>query len=208
MGGFVAEVRSDIQPLVADLPEGYFVDFGGQFENHERAMRRLALVVPVSVVLILVMLFVALNSLKNALLVIVILPFSLVGGIVAILALDIPLSVSASIGFIALFGIAVQNGMILVSFLDQERRAGSGPAEALRKACELRLRPILMTAITTLLGLLPLVWATGSGSEIHRPLAAVVLGGLVTATATTMVVLPALYAVVEGRRQRKTEASS
>jgi cobalt-zinc-cadmium resistance protein CzcA len=205
MGGFVAEVRKAIQPVVGALPEGYFADVGGQFENQQRAMRRLSIVVPVSLLLIFLMLFSAFNSLKSALLVLVNLPFALIGGILIIVLLKIPLSVSASIGFIALFGIAVENGVLLVSFFDQLRKEGLSPEEAVRRGCELRLRPLMMTAMTTLLGLLPLVWATGSGSEIQRPLAAVVLGGMVSAMLLTLVVLPALYYLVEMRREKKDQ---
>jgi cobalt-zinc-cadmium resistance protein CzcA len=203
MGGFVAEVQEAIQPVVAAMPEGYFADYGGQFENQQRAMRRLSIVVPVSILLIFLMLFSAFNSVKSALLVMVNLPFALIGGILIIVLLKTPLSVSASIGFIALFGIAVENGVLLVSFFDQLRKEGLSPEEAVRRGCELRLRPLLMTAMTTLLGLLPLVWATGSGSEIQRPLAAVVLGGLASAMLLTMIVLPALYYLVEMRSEKK-----
>jgi len=202
MGGFVAEVQRAIQPAIATMPEGYFADIGGQFENQQRAMRRLSIVVPVSLLLIFLMLFSAFNSVKSALLVLVNLPFALIGGILIIVLLKIPLSVSASIGFIALFGIAVENGVLLVSFFDQLRKEGLSPEEAVRRGCELRLRPLLMTAMTTLLGLLPLVWATGSGSEIQRPLAAVVLGGLVSAMLLTLVVLPAIYYLLETRKDR------
>jgi cobalt-zinc-cadmium resistance protein CzcA len=205
LGGFVGEAREAIGPVVAALPEGYFVDIGGQFENQQRAMRRLAVVVPVSILLIFLMLFSAFNSLKSALLVLANLPFALIGGILIIALMKIPLSVSASIGFIALFGIAVENGTLLVSFFDQLRREGMSPADAVRRGCELRLRPLVMTAFTTLLGLLPLVWATGSGSEIQRPLAAVVLGGMVSAMLLTLIVLPSLYYLVEMRREKKDE---
>jgi cobalt-zinc-cadmium resistance protein CzcA len=199
MGSFVAEVRNAIQPVVTTMPDGYFANYGGQFENQQRAMRRLAIVVPASILLIFLMLFSAFNSMKSALLVLVNLPFALIGGILSIVLLKIPLSVSAAIGFIALFGIAVENGMLLVSFFDQLRREGLSPEEAVRRGCELRLRPLLMTAMTTLLGLLPLIWATGSGSEIQRPLAAVVLGGMASAMLLTLIVLPALYYLVERR---------
>ncbi len=205
MGSFVAEIRAAIQPVVAAMPDGYFVDYGGQFENQQRAMRRLAIVVPASILLIFLMLFAAFNSMKSALLVLVNLPFALIGGILIIVLLQIPLSVSASIGFIALFGTAVENGILLVAFFDQLRREGLSPADAVRRGCELRLRPLLMTALTTLLGLLPLVWATGSGSEIQRPLAAVVLGGLASAMLLTLIVLPALYYLVELRTEAQEE---
>lgn len=206
MGSFVTEAMEVIQPVAAALPDGCFVEFGGQFENQQRAMRRLAIVVPVSILLIFLMLFFAFNSMRSALLVLVNLPFALIGGILIIILLNIPLSVSASIGFIALFGVAVENGTLLVSFFDQLRREGLSPVEAVRRGCELRLRPLLMTAMTTLLGLLPLVWATGSGSEIQRPLAAVVLGGLASAMLLTLIVLPALYYLVESRAEAKGEA--
>jgi cobalt-zinc-cadmium resistance protein CzcA len=206
MGSFVAEVRDAIQPVVGAMPEGYVADYGGQFENQQRAMRRLSVVVPVSLLLIFLMLFSAFKSVKSALLVLVNLPFALIGGILIIVLLKIPLSVSASIGFIALFGIAVENGVLLVSFFDQLRKEGLSPEETVRRGCELRLRPLLMTAMTTLLGLMPLVWATGSGSEIQRPLAAVVLGGMVSAMMLTLIVLPALYFLVETHREKKLTA--
>lgn len=205
MGSFVTEISETMQPLVDALPEGYFVEFGGQFENQQRAMRRLGIVVPISILLIFLMLFSAFNSVKNALLVLANLPFALIGGILIIFLLKIPLSVSAVIGFIVLFGIAVENGTLLVSFFDQLRREGLSPGDAVRRGCELRLRPLLMTALTTLLGLLPLVLATGSGSEIQRPLAAVVLGGLASAMLLTLIVLPALYYLVETRSEMKNK---
>jgi cobalt-zinc-cadmium resistance protein CzcA len=208
MGSFVAEAREAIQPVVAAMPEGYFSDIGGQFENQQRAMRRLSIVVPVSLLLIFLMLFSAFNSMKGALLVLVNLPFALIGGILILALMKIPLSVSASIGFIALFGIAVENGTLLVSFFEQLRREGLSPREAVLRGCDLRLRPLLMTALTTLLGLLPLIWATGSGSEIQRPLAAVVLGGLASAMLLTLVVLPALYYLVEMRGERNGKTRS
>ncbi|MDI6775529.1 MAG: efflux RND transporter permease subunit [Verrucomicrobiota bacterium] len=205
MGSFVAEIQEAVQPIVTAMPDGYFADYGGQFENQQRAMRRLSIVVPASILLIFLMLFSAFNSMKSALLVLVNLPFALIGGILTLVLLKIPLSVSAAIGFIALFGTAVENGTLLVSFLDQLRREGLSPEDAVRRGCELRLRPLLMTALTTLLGLLPLVWATGSGSEIQRPLAAVVLGGLASAMLLTLIMLPALYYLVELRTQAKGE---
>ncbi len=204
MGSFVAEARAALQPVVGALPDGCFIDYGGQFENQQRAMRRLAIVVPASILLIFLMLFSAFNSVKSAVLVLANLPFALIGGILIIAILKIPLSVSAAIGFIALFGIAVENGILLVSFFDKLRREGLSPADAVRRGCELRLRPLVMTALTTLLGLLPLVWATGNGSEIQRPMAAVVLGGLASAMLLTLIVLPALYCLIETRRANGT----
>lgn len=207
MGGFVAEVRDTIQPVVSALPEGYFADYGGQFENQQRAMRRLMVVVPLSIGLIFLMLFLAFQSMRNALLVLSNLPFAFVGGIVLILILGINLSVSASVGFIALFGVAVQNGVLLVSFFTQLRTQGLSPRDAIVRGCELRLRPLLMTSMTTFLGLWPMLYATGSGAEIQRPIAVVVMGGLVTALLLTLIVLPALYYLLETRKDRMTPAA-
>ncbi len=200
MGSFVAEVREAIGPIVEGLPPGYFVDFGGQFENQQRAMQRLAIVVPVSILLIFLMLFSAFDSMRSALLVLLNLPFALVGGILAIFLAKINLSVSSVVGFIALFGIAVENGTVLVAFFNQLRDQGMDAVEAVKRGCELRFRPLLMTAMTTLLGLTPLLVASGSGSEIQRPLAAVVLGGLVSSMLLTLIVLPVLYSIVESRQ--------
>jgi cobalt-zinc-cadmium resistance protein CzcA len=200
MGSFVGEVREAIGPIVQGLPSGYFVDFGGQFENQQRAMQRLAIVVPVSILLIFLMLFSAFDSARSALLVLLNLPFALVGGILAIFLANINLSVSSVVGFIALFGIAVENGTVLVAFFNQLRDQGMDAVEAVKRGCELRFRPLLMTALTTLLGLTPLLYASGSGSEIQRPLAVVVLGGLVSSMLLTLIVLPVLYSIVESRR--------
>jgi len=197
MGSFVAEVREAIGPVVEGLPSGYFMDFGGQFENQQRAMQRLAIVVPVSILLIFLMLFSAFDSARSALLVLLNLPFALVGGVLAILLAGINLSVSSVVGFIALFGIAVENGTVLVAFFNQLRNEGMDAVEAVKRGCDLRFRPLLMTALTTLLGLTPLLYASGSGSEIQRPLAAVVLGGLVSSMLLTLIVLPVLYSIVE-----------
>ena len=197
LGGFVAELRGRIAPLLAGLPAGYWVEFGGQFENQQRAMRRLAIVVPVAMALIFILLFSALGSLRAAFMVMTNLPFALVGGIFAIVLMGINLSVPSSIGFIALFGVAVQNGTLLVTFFQQLRERGLGIEEAVRRGCTVRFRPLLMTSAAMLLGLVPMIYATGSGAEIQRPMAAVVLGGLVSSLLLTLLVLPALYALVE-----------
>ncbi|MFH1969335.1 MAG: CusA/CzcA family heavy metal efflux RND transporter [Verrucomicrobiota bacterium] len=208
MGGFVAEVQQTISPMVATLPTGYFVDYGGQFENQQRAMKRLAVVVPLSILLIFIMLFSALDSLRSALLVLTTLPFALVGGVLTIFVMGINLSVSAVIGFIALFGIAVQDGTLLVAFFDQLRRDGLGMMDAIRRGCELRVRSVLMTSVTTLLGVLPLIYTTGSGSEIQRPVAAVVLGGMLSATLLTLIVLPVLYTLVVSKAEQRESAAA
>lgn len=199
MGSFVHEAQDALQDLESQLPAGYRLNFGGQFENQQRAMNRLAVVVPISVALILLMLFSAFGSLRQALLVLANLPFALVGGIFAIVLSQIYLSVSAAIGFIALFGMAVENGTLLITFFNQLRERGLNVFDAVKQGCEMRFRPLLMTAMTTLLGLSPMLYATGSGSEIQRPLAIVVLGGLATSLLLTLLVLPVLYLTVESR---------
>ena len=201
IGGFVEEAQRKLAAVERDLARdhpGYRLVWGGQFENQQRAMRRLRLVVPVALLLIFVLLFSSLGSLKSALLVVVNLPFALVGGILAIYLLDINLSVAASIGFIALLGVAVENGLVLVSFFDQLRAEGKPVRDAVVEACRLRVRPLIMTTLTTLLGLLPMLYATGSGSEIQKPLVAVVFGGLVSSLALTLIILPVLYALLNG----------
>jgi cobalt-zinc-cadmium resistance protein CzcA len=199
MGGFVDDVKKEIKNIAAALPTGYFLDYGGQFENQQRAMNRLSIVVPVSIALIFIMLFSAFGSLRSALLVLANLPFALVGGILAIVLLRINLSVSAAIGFIALFGMAVENGTVLVTFFIQLQKEGLSAVDSVMKGCDLRFRPLVMTALTTLLGLMPMIYATGNGSEIQRPLATVVLGGLISSMLLTLIVLPVLYCTVESR---------
>jgi len=193
LGGFVEEAQEELADLTASLPAGYWVEYGGAFENQQRAMRRLGIVVPIAIVLIFLMLVSALGSFGAASIVIANLPFALIGGIVAMLLFGIRLNVPATIGFIALFGIAVQNGTVLMTFIRQLRERGMALREAIESACELRFRALLMTAATTMLGLTPMLYATGSGAEIQRPLAVVVIGGLASATLLTLVVLPTIY---------------
>jgi heavy metal efflux system protein len=196
LGSFVAEAQQRLTDLEEELPDGYWLAYGGTFENQQRAMRRLSVVVPVAVLLIFGLLLSAFRSARSALLVIANLPFALVGGAIALLVAGMPLSVSAAVGFIALFGTAVQNGTVLVSFFEQLRARGVPVAEAVKQGCALRLRPLMMTAATTVLALTPLLFARGAGSDIQRPLAVVVIGGLLGATALTLVVLPTLYVLV------------
>jgi len=193
LGGFVAEAQERLDEINKGLPAGYWIDYGGTFENQQRAMRRLRIVVPMSVLLILFMLISALGSLKTAGLVLANLPFAVVGGVLSMLLLGITLNVPSTVGFIALFGVAVQNGTVLVTFINQLRQRGSPVREAVTEACRLRFRALLMTAATTVLGLVPMVYAVGPGAEVQRPLAVVVIGGLITATLLTLFVLPALY---------------
>jgi len=205
LGGFVAEVQEKLQPLQRELPAGTFLELGGQFENQERAMRTLAVVVPIALTLILLLLYLALGSIGDSLLVLLNLPFALVGGVVAVVLFRMPVSVSAAVAFIVLLGIAVQNGVVLVAFLRQLRDQGRSVTEAVREGCNLRFRPLLMTALTSFIGHLPMLYAQGSGADIQKPLAVVVMGGLATSTALTLLVLPAIYvwrASFAGERSR------
>jgi heavy metal efflux system protein len=196
--GVVEELDSRIRAEV-DLPTGYYVNFGGEFENQQRAMRNLAMVVPVALLLILVILFTTFQSIGKALLILGNIPFALVGGIVALFLSGEYLSVPASVGFIALLGIAVLNGVVMVSHFEQTRGSIRNLTERVRSGAVKRLRPILMTATTAMFGLLPLIFATGPGAEIQKPLAIVVIGGLITSTLTTLYVLPLCYRYFEGR---------
>jgi len=192
IGTFVAEAQAAMERDVK-LPPGYLVTWGGQFELAQAANKRLAIVVPATLVLICLLLYGSFNSLRNSLLILLNIPLALVGGVIALWLSGQNLSVPASVGFIALFGIALENGMVLVTYLNQLLREGIPMAEASVQGACLRLRPVLMTAITTALGLTPLLLATGTGSEVQRPLATVVIGGLITSTILTLLVIPALY---------------
>ncbi|HPW17663.1 MAG TPA: CusA/CzcA family heavy metal efflux RND transporter [Candidatus Aminicenantes bacterium] len=192
LGGFVAEARRAIARDIALAP-GYFVTWGGQFENQQRAMQRLAVILPVTIGLVLALLFLTFGSLRTSLLVLLDLPFALVGGVLALWLSGLYLSVPASVGFIALFGIAVLNGIVLLSYITQLEERGRPAGEAIVEGCLNRLRPVLMTATITVLSLVPLLFARGPGSEIQRPLAVVVVGGLISSTLLTLLVLPVLY---------------
>lgn len=194
LGGFVAEAQAAVAERVS-LPVGYFVTWGGQFENQRRAMARLALIVPVTLGLIFLLLFISFNSVRQATLIILNVPFAMIGGIVALFISGQYLSVPASVGFIALFGVAVLNGVVLVSYINQMRDEGLPIRDAIEKGTLLRLRPVLMTALVASLGLVPLLLASGAGSEIQRPLATVVVGGLISSTLLTLLLLPVLYGV-------------
>ncbi len=195
IGGFVAEAQAKLADLEQNMDEGYRLVWGGQFENQQRAMKKLSLVVPVALMLIFVMLMTALGSLKSALLIMVNLPFAVVGGIIAMYILDINFSVAASIGFIAVLGVAVEDALVLISFCDQLRDTGMPAKQAVIEACRLRIRPLVMTTMTTLLGLLPMLYATGAGSEIQKPLVAVIFGGMISSLVLELIVLPVLYII-------------
>ncbi len=192
IGGFVAESQAKLKEKLK-LPAGYYITWGGAFENQQRAMKRLMIIVPITIVLIFFLLYLTFSSIKQAVLIIINLPFALIGGIVALFISRMYLSVPASVGFIALFGVAVLNGVVLVSYINQLRRAGVALNEAITSGCERRLRPVLMTAAVAILGLVPILFATGPGSEVQKPLAVVVIGGLITSTLLTLLVLPVLY---------------
>lgn len=199
LGGFVAELQESLDKELK-LPDGYYLEFGGQFQNMQRALSHLALIVPVTIVAIFFLLFLLFNSVRYAALIISVLPFASIGGIVALFVTGEYLSVPASVGFIALWGIAVLNGVVLVSYIRHLRDEGKSQFEAITQGCQQRFRPVMMTATVAMLGLVPFLFATGPGSEIQRPLAIVVIGGLITSTLLTLVVLPALYRMFEEKR--------
>jgi cobalt-zinc-cadmium resistance protein CzcA len=199
IGSIVAEAQQRMAQEVR-LPEGYHVVWGGSFENMERALGRIKIIVPITIVVIFLLLLSSFSSLKQAALIILNLPFALIGGIVALWVTGEYLSVPASVGFINLFGVAVLNGIVLVSYMNFLRRQeGMGIEQAVMSGCVMRLRPVLMTALVALLGLVPLAFANGIGSEVQRPLAVVVIGGLVSSTFLTLIVLPVLYKWIEER---------
>lgn len=192
MGSFVHEGEALIEEKI-DLPAGYYVKWGGQFELQQEANKRLRIVIPLTLFIVFIMLFSNFDSLKNTLLILLNIPLALVGGVLALWITGQNLSVPTSVGFIALFGIALENGMVLVTYLNQLVKDGTPIDEASIKGACLRVRPILMTALTTALGLMPLLFSSGTGSEVQRPLATVVVGGLITSTILTLLVLPAFY---------------
>lgn len=198
VGSFVADVRRALSAI--DLPEGYYTTLGGQFENLERAQTRLMFVVPVALFLIFSLLYLTYGRAADALRVFTGVPFGAVGGIVALWLRDLPFSISAGVGFIALSGVAVLGDMVLVSYVMQLLDRGRAPLEAIREAAETRLRPVLMTATVAAFGFVPMAFNTGVGAEVQRPLATVVVGGMITSTIATLFVLPVLYAAFGARR--------
>jgi cobalt-zinc-cadmium resistance protein CzcA len=204
LGGFVEE----LQQLVAreiQLPPGYYFEWGGQFENMERAMATLSVIVPITIAAIYFLLFMLFNSLKLAGLIIMVLPFASIGGVMGLFITGEYLSVPASVGFIALWGIAVLNGVVLISYVRSQREAGVDVPTSVIRGCEQRFRPVLMTATVAMLALVPFLFATGPGSEVQRPLAIVVIGGLITSTLLTLVVLPTLYRWFDVKPENETE---
>ena len=192
LGGFVQEVQQRVDSELR-LPEGYFLSWGGQFENMQRAMDTLLVIVPLTIAAIFFLLFMLFNSLRLASLIILVLPFASIGGVIGLFVTGEYVSVPASVGFIALWGIAVLNGVVLVSCIRRLREEGMSVATAVREGCVQRFRPVMMTATVALLGLVPFLFANGPGAEVQRPLAIVVIGGLISSTLLTLVVVPTLY---------------
>ena len=199
MGSVVQEIQSAISSRV-DLPAGYTVQIGGQFESQQRAQKKLSLIVPLSLVLIAVLLYLAFNSLGQAMLILINVPLAIIGGVFSLYLSGQYLSVPSSVGFITLFGVAVLNGVVMVESINQRVKGGMAVKSAVFTGATSRLRPVLMTAVTSALGLVPMLMSNGVGAEIQRPLASVIVGGLVTATLLTLFVLPALYSVFSSKQ--------
>jgi cobalt-zinc-cadmium resistance protein CzcA len=200
LGSFVAEAQRRVK--AADVaPPGYWVEYGGTFEQLISASNRLKLVVPVTLLLVFGLLYASFRSLKDALLVFSGVPLALTGGVAALWWRDIPFSISAGVGFIALSGVAVLNGLVIISFIRALRAEGRPLDVAIEEGCMTRLRPVLMTALVAGLGFIPMAMATGAGSEVQRPLATVVIGGIISSTLLTLVTLPVLYRMVHGKRE-------
>jgi cobalt-zinc-cadmium resistance protein CzcA len=193
VASFVKEAQAAVRQQIK-LPAGYLVRWGGDFENLQSASRRLAIITPVVLLVIFLLLYTSLQSVRLAGLIFLAVPMAASGGILALALRDMPFSISAGVGFIALFGVAVLNGLVWVSGAEQLRAAGLDPLSAARETAEHRLRPVLMTALVASLGFLPMATSTTSGAEIQRPLATVVIGGLITSTLLTALVVPAIYA--------------
>lgn len=204
--GFVRDADAAIRAQV-ELPAGYWLEWGGAFENQQRAMARLAVIVPLTIGLIFILLYTAFNSVRYATLIIANVPFAIVGGVVGLFATGQYLSVPSAIGFIAVFGVAMLNGIVLVSFLNDQRRRGLSVREAVLQGTALRLRPVLMTASVAILGLIPMLLSSGVGAETQRPLATVVVGGLVTSTLLTLLLLPLIWEWSENRADARRRAA-
>ncbi|AVB18212.1 MULTISPECIES: CusA/CzcA family heavy metal efflux RND transporter [Pseudomonas syringae group] len=204
LGSFVEEAGTTIDSGV-QIPAGYWTNWGGQFEQLQSAAKRLQIVVPVALLLVLALLFMMFNNLKDGLLVFTGIPFPLTGGVMALWLRDIPLSISAGVGFIALSGVAVLNGLVMISFIRSLREEGRSLHDAINEGALTRLRPVLMTALVASLGFIPMALATGTGAEVQRPLATVVIGGILSSTALTLLVLPALYQWAHRREEEQEE---
>jgi len=204
---FVKEANAAIKQQVM-LPAGYWIEWGGAFENQQRALAKLALIVPITIFFIFVLLYTAFNSIKYAALILANVPFATIGGLLALFVTGQYLSVPSAIGFIAVFGVAMLNGIVLVSFLNELRDKGRSVREAVIQGTALRLRPVLMTASVAILGLVPMLLSSGVGAETQRPLATVVVGGLISSTFLTLILLPVLYEWLENRAERKAQETT
>jgi cobalt-zinc-cadmium resistance protein CzcA len=202
VGSFVAEAQKKIAEQVK-LPEGYSIEWGGQFENMQRANAKLRFVVPMALGLIFVLLYFSLKSLRDVFIVATGIPLGAVGGVLALWLRGMPFTVSAAVGFVALSGVAILNGLVLVTFIKQKLDAGEPFEQAVREGCMVRLRPVLMTALVAAVGFIPMAVNVGVGGEVQRPLATVVIGGIVTNTILTLLVLPTLYTTF--RRKKSAE---
>ena len=206
LGGFVAELQATTESKVK-LPEGYYYEWGGQFQNMERAMGHLKIIVPITIAAIFFLLFLLFNSLRYATLIITVLPFASIGGIIGLFVTGEYLSVPASVGFIALWGMAVLNGVVLVSYIRTLREQGMSLRNAVVRGAMQRFRPVMMTATIAMLGLVPFLFSTGPGSEVQRPLAVVVIGGLITSTLLTLIMVPTLYRWFDDRKPEPRDLS-
>jgi cobalt-zinc-cadmium resistance protein CzcA len=207
LGSFVADAERQIRQQVK-IPAGYWSTWGGQFEQLQSATQRLQIVVPLALLLVFTLLFVMFNNVKDGLLVFTGIPFALTGGIVALWLRDIPLSISAAVGFIALSGVAVLNGLVMISFIRSLLQEGRPLDLAIREGALTRLRPVLMTALVASLGFVPMALATGTGAEVQRPLATVVIGGILSSTMLTLLVLPVLYHLAHRRDEGDVDPAS
>lgn len=197
IGSFVAEAQRRLDDV--KIPTGYWTAWGGTFEQLESATRRLQIVVPIALLLVFTLLFMMFGNVKDGLLVFTGIPFALTGGVMALWLRGIPLSISAGVGFIALSGVAVLNGLVMISFIRNLREEGRSLDTAIQEGALTRLRPVLMTALVASLGFVPMAIATGTGAEVQRPLATVVIGGILSSTALTLLVLPILYRLFHGK---------
>ena len=200
IGSFVEEAKARIKNEV-NLPAGYWLDYGGTFEQLESASQRLTIVVPVTLFVIVTMLVIAFGSIRDALIIFTGVPLALTGGVMALWLRGMPLSISASVGFIALSGIAVLNGLVMLSFIKQRLLETGELMNSIVEGALIRLRPVLMTALVASLGFVPMALNTGIGAEVQRPLATVVIGGIVSSTLLTLVILPVLYRIVYAKRE-------
>ncbi len=201
LGSFIEELRQKVDAEV-EVPSGYWVSYGGTFEQLISAAERLRLVVPAALLLIFGLLYGLFRSARDSAIVFSGVPLALTGGVAALLIRGMPLSISAGVGFIALSGVAVLNGVVMLSFIRQLRATGSGLEDSIREGALTRLRPVLMTALVASLGFVPMAFNVGAGAEVQRPLATVVIGGIISSTLLTLLVLPALYRLVHGREAR------